>query len=584
MRCTKIVCTIGPASGELQILTEMIRSGMDVARLNFSHGTHEEHAAMIDKIRRASEIAEKQIAILLDTKGPEIRIGSFKQSPINLKNGDIFTLTTEEIEGDQDRVTVTYQKLPQRVSPGDFILINDGLIELQVEKIEGKEVICRVIVGGELSNRKGVNLPGIAVDLPALTEKDYDDLQFAIKHRVDFIAASFIRTASDVLDIKKVLEDGDSGHIKIIAKIESKQGVDNIDQILEVADGVMVARGDLGVEIPPEEVPLAQKLIIKKSNNQGKPVITATQMLESMTNNPRPTRAEVADIANAIMDGTDAIMLSGETAAGKYPLLAVKMMAKIAERTDQSLPYGDILIKNSLTRQNNVTSAISYATCQTAYDLDAAAIITATKSGYTARMVSKYRPKSPIIASTPHGETIRQLMLVWGVYPLLGIETGSTDEMIDNSVNAALKEGLIKQGDLVVITAGLPANVTGTTNLLKVHTVGHIFARGNGIGRLSVSGRVSVAKTAEEAISKVERGDILVTSGVDADYVPVFSKIVGLVTEEGGLTSHGAIMGLQYGIPVIVGVEKAVSLFSDDDLITIDGEAGLIYRGKARVK
>ncbi|HHV71524.1 MAG TPA: pyruvate kinase [Clostridia bacterium] len=584
MRRTKIICTIGPASESQEVLVEMINAGMDVARLNFSHGTHAEHLKRVDRIRKASELAGKQVAIILDTKGPEIRIGSFKNSPITLKNGSTFILTTEEIEGTQEKVSVSYKKLPQQVRPGDSILINDGLIELKVEKVENQEIICLVVVGGELSDKKGVNLPGITVDLPILTEKDYQDLQFAVEHKLDFIAASFIRTASDVLAIRKVLEDAGGENIQIIAKIESKQGVDNIDQILEVADGIMVARGDLGVEIPSEEVPLVQKDIIKRCNVLGKPVIIATQMLESMTNNPRPTRAEVTDIANAIMDGTDAIMLSGETAAGKYPLQAVKVMAKIAERTDRSLPYGDILLKNSLTRENNVTSAISFATCQTAYDLDAAAIITATKSGHTARMVSKYRPKALIIASTPHEEVVRQLRLVWGVYPLLGVETGSTDEMIDNSVNAALKADLIKQGDLVVITAGLPANVTGTTNLLKVHTVGHIFAKGIGVGRTSVSGRVCVAKTAAEALEKVERGDILVTIGVDAAYVPVFNKIVGLVTEEGGLTSPGAIMGLQYGIPVIVGVEKATDLLSDTDVITIDGEAGLIYRGKARVK
>lgn len=584
MRYTKIVCTIGPASEDLEVITEMIKAGMDVARLNFSHGSHHEHSEKVARIREAAETVGKQVAILLDTRGPEIRIGRFKQSPVMLKNGDHFILTTEEIIGNQEKVSVTYKNLPRQVRPGDSILINDGLIELKVEDIEDQEIVCRVVIGGELSDRKGVNLPGIMVDLPPLTEKDYEDLQFALEHKVDFIAASFIRRASDVLAIKKVFEDAKLNKIQIIAKIESKQGVENIDQILEVADGIMVARGDLGVEIPTEEVPLVQKLIIKKSNAYGKPVITATQMLESMTVNPRPTRAEVTDIANAIIDGTDAIMLSGETAAGKYPVQAVKMMAKIAERTDKSLPYGDILIKNSIARESNVTSSISYATCQTAYDLDAAAIITSSKSGYTARMVSKYKPKAPIIASTPDPVVARQLMLVWGVYPLLGIETGSTDEMIDNSVNAALKAGLIKQGDLVVITAGLPANVSGTTNLLKVHTVGHIFAKGIGVGRISVSGRVCVAKSAADALAKIKRGDILVTVGVDADYVSVFNKIVGLVTEEGGLTSHGAIMGLQYGIPVIVGVENAANLFSDGDVITIDGETGLIYRGKARIK
>lgn len=580
MRKTKIVCTIGPASEEVGVIKGLLKSGMNVARLNFSHGTHEEHGRRIKNIKRASRETKIPIALMLDTKGPEIRIGLLENGSIKLFQGDRVTLTTQETIGNKERIYVNYAGLPGDVSPEDRLLLDDGLISLRVLEVKGQEVLCVVENGGELSDRKKLNLPGVQVNLPGLTERDLADLAFGVRAGIDYVAASFIRSAGDVLAIRKVLEDLGS-EADIIAKIENRQGVSNLEEIINVSDGIMVARGDLGVEIPAEEVPLVQKYLINKCNLAGKPVITATQMLDSMMRNPRPTRAEASDVANAILDGSDAIMLSGETASGKYPVDAVKTMAAIARRTEESLDYPELMKKRAASAGSTTTEAISYATCTTALNLEASAIITATKSGSTARMVAKYRPHAPIVAVTPNQPVYRKLLLVWGVYPLFAEESHTTDTLIEKSVNTALQAGFIKNGDLIVITAGVPVGIPGSTNLIKAHTVGEILAQGAGIGRESVSGRAVIALTAAEALRKTGKGDILITGCVDSQYMPALKKAAALITVEGGLTSPGAIIGINLGVPVVVGVNEAVSL-PEGQIITVDPVRGLIYKGYAK--
>ncbi|MGI6491173.1 MAG: pyruvate kinase [Pelotomaculum sp.] len=583
MRRSKIVCTIGPASDHPDMLKKMILAGMNVARLNFSHGTHEEHGRRAAAVRRAAAEVGANVAIMLDTKGPEIRIGHFKDEPVFLTGNATVTLTTDEIEGDSQRIPVTYKGLPGDVKEGDAILIADGLIKLEVLSTTATEVMCRVVNGGKLTSQKGINLPGIKVNLPAVTQKDIQDITFGVEQGFDFIAASFIRRASDVLAIRQVLEELGS-NINIISKIESRQAVNNLDEIISVSDGIMVARGDLGVEIPVEEVPLVQKDIIKRCNLLGKPVVTATQMLDSMINNPRPTRAEASDVANAIFDGTDAIMLSGETAAGKYPLESVVMMARIAERAETSLRYEDVLAKKSSPLpQHTVTDAISFATCSSAHYLGAAAIITTTASGHTAKMVAKYRPATPIIAVTPNEDVMRKLALTWGVKPLLTTHKNSTDEMMEVAVEAALRAGLVKGGDLIIFTAGVPAGVQGTTNLLRVHTIAEVLARGVGIGREAVTGTTRVVASASEALQKVQQGDILVAKSTTSEYIPAIQKAAAVITEAGGLTSHAAIVCMEFGIPVVVNVGSATQVIPDGVLVTVDGQRGLIYKGAARV-
>ncbi|CAJ1003657.1 pyruvate kinase [Brevibacillus aydinogluensis] len=582
LRKAKIVCTIGPASESVETLKKLIHAGMNVARLNFSHGSHEEHAARIANIRQAARETGKQVAILLDTKGPEIRTGTLAVDAVELQEGQTIVLTTEDVPGTAERISITYADLPRDVKKGDTILIDDGLIGLTVEAVEGHEIICRIKNGGTLKSKKGVNVPGVKINLPGITEKDAQDIEFGIRQGVDFIAASFVRKAADILEIREILERH-GVHIDIIAKIENEEGVDNVDEILAVSDGLMVARGDLGVEIPAEEVPLVQKKLIKKCNELGKPVITATQMLDSMQRNPRPTRAEASDVANAIFDGTDAIMLSGETAAGKYPVESVETMNRIALRAEQELNYREILYNQAVQKQMTITDAISQAVANAALDLDAAAIITATESGHTARMVSKYRPKAPIVAVTPHAEVVRRLALVNGVYPVLGPMANTTDEMLELSVQQSLEAGYVRHGDLVVITAGVPVREVGTTNLMKIHVIGDIVAKGQGIGRKVVTGRVVVARSAKEALEKMQEGSILVTIGTESDMIGAFEKAGAVITEEGGLTSHAAIVGLNLNVPVIVGVTRATELLKDGQIVTVDSERGHIYTGHARV-
>lgn len=467
---TKIVCTLGPASDKEEVLTELVKNGLNVCRFNFSHGSHEEHKGRMDIVKKVRENLGQPVAILLDTKGPEIRTGSFSLPEVLLEEGQEFTITMKDVLGTKEICTVSYKGLASDVVAGDTILIDDGLVGLKVKEVKGDDIHCIVENSGIVKNHKGVNVPGVKINLPALTEKDISDIEFGISQGIDFIAASFVRKASDVLAIREVLAKNNAEHIEIISKIENQEGIDNIDEIIEVSDGIMVARGDLGVEIPTEEVPIAQKMMIEKCNKVGKPVITATQMLDSMMRNPRPTRAEVTDVANAIYDGTDAIMLSGETAAGKYPVEAVRTMAAIAKRTEQSLDHS-VILKRKTLHQCSVTNAISMATCTTAMSLNAAAIVTFTSSGYTAKMVSRFRPEAPIIATTQDEGVMRRLALCWGVYPVKTSGVGNIDEMIGKSIDSAKEQDFVADGDLVVITAGAPIGVKGTTNLIKVHTI-----------------------------------------------------------------------------------------------------------------
>lgn len=584
MRKTKIVCTIGPVSESPDMLKKLINAGMNVARLNFSHSDHEEHGRRIKNVREASLALGKNTGILLDTKGPEIRTGSLKDDQkVELLQGGLITLTPEEIVGDAERVSVTYKNLYKDVRIGSTILIDDGLIGLTVEEIRGSDIVCRIKNGGLLGSKKGVNLPGVKVNLPGITEKDAKDIVFGIQQGVDFIAASFVRKASDVIEIREILERHDASHIQIISKIENQEGVQNLDEILEVSDGLMVARGDLGVEIPAEEVPLVQKSMIKKCNQVGKPVITATMMLDSMQRNPRPTRAEASDVANAIFDGTDAVMLSGETAAGKYPVESVETMARIAERTESALEHREIFIRQSNVQQRTVTEAISQAVANSALELDARAILTATESGYTARMVSKYRPRSPIIAVTPNDRVLRRLSLVWGVVPLKGKSCSSTDELFEHAVDVSVKEGLVGLGDILVITAGVPVGRIGNTNLLKIHQIGEMIAKGQGIGRQIATGKVVTARSAAEANEKISDGCILVTVTTDKDYMPAIQKAAAVITETGGITSHAAVVGISLGKPVIVGVNGVLDIVKDGTEVSIYPEVGVIYSGRKRI-
>lgn len=450
-------------------MAELLRAGMNVARLNFSHGTHEEHLERLRRLRGVAKEQGKVLAIMQDIQGPKIRIGDIP-GKIMLENGEIFVITTEECEGSASRVSVNYPKLAQGVKPGNVIYLDDGLLKLEVREVVGNDVYCQVMVGGELSSRKGLSLPGVTVDLPPVTEADIRDLHFGIEHGVDMVAASFVRRAEGIETVREIIQSA-GADIPIIAKIENHEGVENIDEIISVADGVMVARGDMGVEMQPEEVPFIQKMIIHKCNVAGKPVITATQMLDSMARNARPTRAEVTDVATAILDGTDAVMLSGETAVGKYPVLAVEMMSRIAQRTECSLLGHQITEVERLNDEHSIAEAISYATWQTAKDVKAAAIICSTQSGSTARMVSRYRPKAPILAMTPHEDVVRHLALVWGVCPVLVPATHDIDDMLDVSIHAALQTGLVRRNDVVAISAGVMTDKPGSTNLLQVHRI-----------------------------------------------------------------------------------------------------------------
>lgn len=584
LKKTKIVCTIGPASQSPEVLEQLIKNGMNVARLNFSHGSHEEHLEKIKTIKRIRRKLNVPLGLMLDTKGPEIRIGKFEEKEYFLKPDDIFTLTTRNIVGNKDIVSVSYEGLPQDVEKGSIISVDDGLIQLEVIEIkDGTEILCRVQNNGVISNNKGVNLPGRVTNLPSITPKDVDDIKFGIENGIDMIAASFVRKKEDIYDIRKVLEDHGGEDILIISKIESQEGVDNADEIIEASDGIMVARGDLGVEIRTELIPLVQKEIIRKCNKAAKPVITATQMLDSMQRNPRPTRAETTDVANAIIDGTDCVMLSGETAAGKYPVEAVKTMRDICITTELSDDFEENIYQTEIDRKITTTNAISKSTCTIASQLRAKAIITCTASGNTAKAVSKFRPRTNIIACTIDEKVARRLSVSWGVYPIIVEKAHETDELIERAIVGALKENYVQEGDLTVLTAGIPLGVSGTSNLIKVHVIGDIIANGTGVGNKSVSAKVVVGSTKEELEGKFEDGDIIVAKYTDKDINEFMERSSGVIAENGGLTSHTAVVAIHFGIPAILGVKNITNLLEDGDTITLDPLGGIIYKGEAKV-
>ncbi|MBT2731549.1 pyruvate kinase [Carnobacterium sp. ISL-102] len=580
MKKTKIVCTIGPASEKVEQLVQMIDAGMNVARLNFSHGDFEEHGARIINIREASKRTGKMVAILLDTKGPEMRTHNMKDGLVEFETGDVVRISMTEVEGTREKFSITYPELINDIEVGTHILLDDGLIDLEITELDhtNNEIVVLVQNPGTLKNKKGVNVPGVSVNLPGITDKDAADIRFGLKNDIDYIAASFVRRASDVLEITQILEEENMTHVQIIPKIENQEGVDNIDEILKVSNGIMVARGDLGVEIPTEEVPIVQKALIQKCNQAGKPVITATQMLDSMQQNPRPTRAEASDVANAIFDGTDAIMLSGETAAGDYPIEAVQTMTRIAIRTEEALVNQDAFALKAYS-QTDMTEAIGQSVGHTARNLNIQTIVAATESGHTARMIAKYRPKANIVAVTFTERQMRGLALTWGAYPVVSEKPASTDDMFHLATKIAQETGFATAGDLIIITAGVPVGERGTTNLMKIQLIGTKLVSGQGVGTDAVIGKAIVATSAEEANKNAVEGGILVVKTTDKDYLPAIEKSSALVVEQGGLTSHAAVIAIAMNIPVIVNVENATTLIKNDELITVDSRRGIVYRG-----
>lgn len=580
MRKTKIVCTLGPATDDENVLRQLMLEGMSVARMNFSHGSHEEQKKRLDMVKKLRKELGLPVAALLDTKGPEIRIGDIEGGKVELKKGQTFVLTTEDIVGNAEIVSITYKQLYKDVKPRDSILIDDGLIGMEVQKIDGEEIVCQVKNGGFISNHKGVNVPGVELKMPFVSQKDYEDIVFAAEQDYDFIAASFTRTADDILEIRKILEEKGGQYIHIIAKIENMQGVENCEEILRVADGIMIARGDMGVEIPLEEVPVIQKKLIRMALKASKPVITATQMLDSMIKNPRPTRAETSDVANAIYQGTGAIMLSGETAAGAYPIEAVRTMARIAERTEKDIDYSREFKPRRLAERPDVTNAISHATCTTAMDLNAAAIVAVTKSGRTVGRIAKYRPSCPIIGCATHSRVCRQLSLMWGVIPVEMQEEETADDLFDHAVKLSEDKKLISRGDLVVITAGVPLGLSGTTNMLKVQVAGNTLLTGRGCNALKASGNICVCNSADDLAENFRPGDIVVVSATNNDMMPQLKDAAGIITEQGDRYSHAAIVGIALDIPVITEAKNATRILKSGTFVTMDSEQGLVYSGR----
>lgn len=582
MRKTKIICTLGPSTDKEGVLRDLIANGMNVARFNFSHGSHEEHLGRLEKLKALREELGKPVAALLDTKGPEIRLKDFKNGVENLVAGQTFTLTTRDVEGTNEICSITYKDLPMDVEPNGTIMLDDGLIMLHIEQVTDTDIICTVLNSGKIKTKKGVNVPGVHLSMPYLSQKDREDIIFGVQNGFDFIAASFVRTAQDVYDIRNLLNEYDS-NIRIIAKIENREGVNNIDSILSAADAVMVARGDLGVEIDFTELPGIQKDIIDRSFSFGKPIVTATQMLDSMMVNPRPTRAEISDVANAIYDGTSAIMLSGETAAGDYPVEALKTMSAIAERTENEEHYRP---QRHAEIQISVSDATAHAACLTAKDVNAAAIVTVSESGNTARLLSKYRPKQPIIACVMDEQVQRQLSLSWGITSLLMGPAHSTDELIEMSTALAEKNGYLHNGELTVVTAGVPVGVSGTTNMIKIHMVGNCLATGVGVGRgktdlVSASGKACVCRTLEEVKAKFRPGMVLVVPSTSNEMLSYVRDAAALVVEEPGLNSHAAIVGNSLLKPTIVGAAGACSHIRDGLDIAVDCAHGSVQRLQA---
>ncbi|WP_026735245.1 pyruvate kinase [Fischerella sp. PCC 9605] len=578
VRRTKIVATIGPATSSPEMLKAIIEAGATTLRLNFSHGSHADHQRNIRLIRQTAFELNQPVGILQDLQGPKIRLGKFENGSIVVAKGDRFTLTNRPVVGCQEISCVTYEYLAEEVPIGARILLDDGRVEMQVEDINRTkgDLHCRVTVGGTLSNNKGVNFPGVYLSVKAMTDKDREDLMFGLDQGVDWIALSFVRNPQDVMEIKELISSTGK-QVPVIAKIEKHEAIEQMEAILALCDGVMVARGDLGVELPAEDVPMLQKRLIATANRLGIPIITATQMLDSMVSNPRPTRAEVSDVANAILDGTDAVMLSNETAVGKYPVEAVATMARIAERIEQEAAQNSNASQVT-DRKHSIPNAISQAVGQIAEQLGAAAIMSLTQTGATARNVSKFRPRTRILAVTPHVNVARQLQMVWGVKPLLVLELPSTGQTFQAAINVALENKLVFEGNLVVMTAGTLQGVSGSTDLIKVEVVTAVLGQGIGLGQGSVSGRARVAHTGMDT-SSFNPGDILVAPRTNADFVEAIRKAGGIITEEDSLTCHAAVIGLRLGVPVIVGVKKATEVIRDGAILTMDMQRGLIYSG-----
>ena len=580
MRKTKIICTLGPSTDKGDVLRDLIANGMNVARFNFSHGSYEEHGGRLAKLKALREELGKPVAALLDTKGPEIRLKEFKNGVEMLEAGQTFTLTTREVEGTKEICSVTYKDLPQDVQPGGTIMLDDGLIKLQIQTVNDTDIVCTVLNNGKIKNKKGVNVPGVHLSMPYMSQRDKDDIIFGIQQGYDFIAASFVRTAQDVYDIRNLLNQYDS-NIRIIAKIENREGVNNIDSILAAADAVMVARGDLGVEIDFTELPGIQKTIIDRSFSFGKPIVTATQMLDSMIVNPRPTRAEISDVANAIYDGTSAIMLSGETAAGDYPVEALKTMSAIAERTEQEGFHLRSRTMDFNPGKISVSDATAHAACLTARDVNAAAIVTVSESGTTARLLSKYRPQQPIIACVMREQVQRQLSLSWGITPLMMSLAHSTDELIEMSTALAKENGYLHNGELAVVTAGVPVGVSGTTNMIKIHMVGNCLATGVGVGPENndvASGKACVCRTMDEVRAKFKPGMVLVVPSTSNEMLSFVRDAAALVVEEPGLNSHAAIAGKALLKPTVVGAAGATSHIRDGLMVAVDCAHGSVQR------
>ena len=582
MKKTKIIATIGPASDTEEMLEKMFLAGVNVARLNFSHGDHQSHKKIIDRVKTVREKLFLPIAIMLDTKGPEIRTMTIQGGSIELKEGDNFSLLSEEVEGDQNQCSVTYKDLWKDIDLGQKILIDDGLLELEVTEIQEGKITTKALNDGSVASKKGINVPGAEIKLPALTDKDIEDILFGIREEVDFVAASFIRKPEDILAIRQVLETNGGKDIKIIAKIENKEGVDNMDAIIDLADGIMVARGDLGVEIEPERIPLVQKKMIARSVQEGIPVITATQMLDSMMRNPRPTRAEVTDVANAIFDRTSAIMLSGETASGKYPLEAVQMMTRIAISTEGSLDYAKILEDSAHDFDITTTNVIARNTCEMARELSAKAIVIATATGYSSRAVAKFRPETMIVAVTPNEKALRQMSLHWGTKGILA--PGPTKDVVIDTVQTAKEAGAILEGDLVIIIAGIPQGKTGSTNLIKVHQVSKVAAKGAGIGKGVVVGKATVVTDNYDFTRDFNNGDIIIARSYTPELASFLERSGGFITEEEGLTSAAAIAGISLGVPTIVGVKDALEILEHGKFMTMDAATGEIYVGHVDAK
>ena len=576
MRKTKIVCTLGPSTDREGVLREMIRAGMNVARFNFSHGTHAEHKVRLDALKALREELDAPVAAMLDTKGPEVRLKDFAGGRVHLTAGQEFTLTTVQVEGDAHRCSITYGELPGDVKAGDTILLDDGLVRLTVLETSETEIRCRVENDGDMKNHKGVNVPGVRLNMPYMSQQDRDDLLFGAEQGFDYVAASFVRSAADVRELRHVLDQAGS-RMRIIAKIENQEGVSNLPEILDAADGIMVARGDMGVEIDFAEIPLIQKNMIARCVACGKPVITATQMLDSMMENPRPTRAEITDVANAIYDGTSAIMLSGETAAGRYPVESVKTMDAIARRTESDINHVKRMAQMAGGRNRlSVAAATAHAACTTAQEIGADAILTVSQRGTTARLVSRFHPGTPIIACLLDQQVRRQMALYWGVEPIMMPYASSTDELVDFAVQAAAQAGVVHEGDLVVVTAGVPVGVAGTTNMIRIQQVGGALVNAVGIGEKKASGPLCICRSTDEVAEKFQPGDVLVVPYTTNKLLPYIRQAAAVITEEASVECHTATIGLALDKPVIVGAAGAVQRLTDGTMVTVDCARGLV--------